>query len=753
MATRLVEGLNNHKKLEKFSYKKYKQRSPVGQLQVIHNVESAGTFLSVRPSATADILKLNHNALNSIDLQSQETPDNNPRLLQRNKSAPIWVRVPSHTEMWEACALQDKAKTRKIVFSHSKSITGREKIGSKSASTKKTGKALTRPQTNATLYRFRPIDIKAAYSKENIQLCTALIREQWDSKERQYISSGAYARGKSEAKDKALQQWLTFEGDSPGALSAFTPGEERSSPEENPRFSIEAGVGIDVAAKLVLGEKVRIGQNGKLLLGQEFDDADDNSVFYDKCDSLLNMTHSIAQKHEPLNPPLCWQDVESKAKVIVPKAINEFNSRQQMNKTTPVIYHSSPNIKPYVPLSAQSDKGRLTMLLSHKLATARRRHEDQAEMTYEEILESHTPHSSRKNKSAGLAAPTPDNTTAQPSTLNKSPKKMTAKLPPQVLSVGHYDFPYIKRMFSHNPVYEYAAKNYKLLTASRRTPNILEEVKSGIQRQVTMPSYNVVSEKPVERVAGRPKTSQSLTDRAATPIRPPKYVPSYNSGNGTTPSISHNGMEGEKTFVQITTPINHLFRKELTDQAVVKEIKEQSATTSIPYKEHRTRTNNTPVGLATVTLVGKAPPIEKQQKTNVKVNHQQVAGREDKETYETAPELSATESSLGDLANLPNRLAINIPAVDMISASSAANNSIADFQEFDNASHKANPLENAARRVADVNNNNSIQFSADTESAQSDQSLCIAPSIASFENETEEFSISVDVTSSAVPVL
>ena len=59
-------------------------------------------------------------------------------------------------------------------------------------------------------------------------------------------------------------------------------GEERSSPEENPRFSIEAGVGIDVAAKLVLGEKVRIGQNGKLLLGQEFDDADDNSMFYDK---------------------------------------------------------------------------------------------------------------------------------------------------------------------------------------------------------------------------------------------------------------------------------------------------------------------------------------------------------------------------------------------------------------------------------------------------------------------------------------
>ena len=57
-----------------------------------------------------------------------------------------------------------------------------------------------------------------------LQLCTALIKEQWDSKERKYLSTGNYARGKSENKDQELLQWLTFEGNSPGALSAFTPG-------------------------------------------------------------------------------------------------------------------------------------------------------------------------------------------------------------------------------------------------------------------------------------------------------------------------------------------------------------------------------------------------------------------------------------------------------------------------------------------------------------------------------------------------
>jgi len=56
-------------------------------------------------------------------------------------------------------------------------------------------------------------------------LCTALIKEQWDSRKRQYIRTGIYARGKSEAKDQELLQWFTFEGDSPGALSAFTKGE------------------------------------------------------------------------------------------------------------------------------------------------------------------------------------------------------------------------------------------------------------------------------------------------------------------------------------------------------------------------------------------------------------------------------------------------------------------------------------------------------------------------------------------------
>lgn len=54
------------------------------------------------------------------------------------------------------------------------------------------------------------------------QLCTSLIKEQWDSQNRQYIKTGAYARGRSREED--LLQWFTFEGDSPGALQAFTKG-------------------------------------------------------------------------------------------------------------------------------------------------------------------------------------------------------------------------------------------------------------------------------------------------------------------------------------------------------------------------------------------------------------------------------------------------------------------------------------------------------------------------------------------------
>ena len=61
------------------------------------------------------------------------------------------------------------------------------------------------------------------------QLCTALIKEQWDSRERQYINKGVYARGKPENKDSELLQWFTFEGDSPGALSAFTKSECKGS--------------------------------------------------------------------------------------------------------------------------------------------------------------------------------------------------------------------------------------------------------------------------------------------------------------------------------------------------------------------------------------------------------------------------------------------------------------------------------------------------------------------------------------------
>lgn len=59
-------------------------------------------------------------------------------------------------------------------------------------------------------------------------------------------------------------------------------GVEHRSGEDSPKFTIEANVGKDVAAQLVLGGKVRIGKNGKRLLGEETNEADDDSVFYDK---------------------------------------------------------------------------------------------------------------------------------------------------------------------------------------------------------------------------------------------------------------------------------------------------------------------------------------------------------------------------------------------------------------------------------------------------------------------------------------
>lgn len=37
-----------------------------------------------------------------------------------------------------------------------------------------------------------------------------------------------------------------------------------------------------MAAKLALGGKVRIGQNGKLLLGDEIDPVDENALFYER---------------------------------------------------------------------------------------------------------------------------------------------------------------------------------------------------------------------------------------------------------------------------------------------------------------------------------------------------------------------------------------------------------------------------------------------------------------------------------------
>ena len=57
---------------------------------------------------------------------------------------------------------------------------------------------------------------------------------------------------------------------------------ERVEAENPAEFSIEANVGKEVAAKLVLGGYVRIGKNGKLLLAERSPEDDIDSAFYDK---------------------------------------------------------------------------------------------------------------------------------------------------------------------------------------------------------------------------------------------------------------------------------------------------------------------------------------------------------------------------------------------------------------------------------------------------------------------------------------
>jgi len=221
-------------------------------------------------------------------------------------------------------------------------------------------------------------------------------------------------------------------------------------------------------------------------------------------------------------------------------------------------------------------------------------------------------------------------------------------------------------------------------------------------------------------------------ERIATPSRPPKYIPVYNAGGRTTPSISHNGVVGDKSFVQISKPFHQFgaqdsFPSYLSHSRMESEQKNRGPALQ---PEHLKRPHNTPANISSATLVGKAPPFKDVQKSLSK--HQQDCDSQALETDES----SLTEATkLGNppifsVVNEPvvNRMAISIPAVDMVSASSVAGNSLADFHEFDGTVQKAEKC---------MSNN---RFSLDQTNER-------APSIDSFNDQDSiDFGISVDVS-------
>ena len=240
------------------------------------------------------------------------------------------------------------------------------------------------------------------------------------------------------------------------------------------------------------------------------------------------------------------------------------------------------------------------------------------------------------------------------------------------------------------------------------------------------------------QVTGRPRTGQDPHDRVATPTRPPRYTHTYSASGKSTPTISENGVEGDKSYVKITTPLHQTIKYETPDIKMFRS-NEHRGRVVPPYKENKTRLNNTPADISSVTLVGKAPPLERVSRGGQKPTEETATNQ----SQETAVEEHSAATSLDEQMQLPSRLDINIPAVDMISASSAAVNSITDFLEFDNSSGKPRIEGYIIKgKNIDVNNNHSADVADDR---YSESSYRKPPSIDSFNSDQEEFSISVDI--------
>lgn len=241
-------------------------------------------------------------------------------------------------------------------------------------------------------------------------------------------------------------------------------------------------------------------------------------------------------------------------------------------------------------------------------------------------------------------------------------------------------------------------------------------------------------------MAGRPNASSDPYERVATPARPPKYTPSYNSGHHTSTSISSHGVEGDKYFVKFNTPINQLVHSNGSHSPLTSPRVKNSNNNAIDRAntEPLPHANTAQTDITNVTLVGKTPAFERIVRTTHSGRKGGAypasnTGLSGSEITSSAVE-NKTEPMSATTPHLPtSRLNINIPAVDMISASSAAVNSIDDFYD-DDIERRHN-----VTRSTERSESRALSLPASCHSAKR------PPSIASLEEDPSKYDISVEI--------
>lgn len=175
------------------------------------------------------------------------------------------------------------------------------------------------------------------------------------------------------------------------------------------------------------------------------------------------------------------------------------------------------------------------------------------------------------------------------------------------------------------------------------------------------------------------------------------------------------------------------------------------------HTEPRANTVKTaPADIQHVALVGKSPPFEKIVRNTHVSSKQAVNPAASTDISSSELTVSGREGHLPPADNSTqkqSRLDISLPAVDMISASSAAVNSITDFSEYtDNNNHNNNNrYHNMYVNDVDTQLRQSVPKSADRSDSRT-QSLPMSchsakrpPSIASFEEDPSKYDISVEI--------